>query len=788
MRPTTSTMLQQNNNNNYPCLNMSGSTRDVLQKCSRASLPFPSRLELGLGDLPLIRGLRAWALCSKNRRKASGLLGRGQAPTAPPVSWGTSTACPRPADVYLSGEYGLPLGLDARQSGIGALVTVATLKTSLGSGKTQTQCLFLRTEKGSCLYSTAKPSSGVATSGASSMVGEWLRGKKSGGGGKDAPAAVSTQTGANRVRVRSGRRWRKSGNAAHQEEQQRSCEDPASELALEERQEERDKACLDRKRFPSPQQDGRRARGCHHVSPQTCTQHRSRLQRREGQGEHEGGDGLGRGVSNALNGEPKEIRKERQKNEKEGGLPELKPEQESNCTHRKSDASCDVDEEGEMSGAERNEGLKVRSSHSQDAFPDRHEDTSSGVMKMHTGNHHLMAASDSKSTNNNNMKDRRAENNSCEDVRASANGFSGHPEEGQESEEEMESSSISRHRESSIPGGGSICRSADHTLWLQEYEQNPLEVHQLGQDSDVGFVANAELNVGGIESQQNFAADEKNAVNEKSDENEEPQTDVRTPEQEDGELFSSNRQNHGEGEASELDHSKEKLKKSCASKDEWRLQEDEDGGKTTVACVQSNPEPSTNVHVSCVDPPNRNNPTPSLPPLASMATSLPRLEAEKEEEVEVVGEAAGETQREKKRFEREQGEEERSSKVATEDGSTQEEEEEEEDEFGGFMQAEGEPAWSQEVNMSASVPCGSRDRTGESELLVCCPLSLFCLFLSLYVLWRMCGMLGKFSFLLPSRVVTENLYRFKSSKVMREVIRSRKRGIKRWELGPVQLE
>ncbi|XP_053728943.1 uncharacterized protein si:ch211-14c7.2 [Synchiropus splendidus] len=234
MRPRTSSMLQQNNNNNYPCLGMSGSTREMLQKCSRVALPFPGRLELG--DLPLIRGLRAWALCSKNRRKP---VGGSQAPLEPPPQR-SSLCCPRPADVYLSGEwgsmgYGLPLGMDARQSGIGALVTVATLKTSEGNGKTQTQCLFLRTEKGSCLYSTAKPGSG----GTTSAVGGWLRGKT--GGGKEAgrrDPGVQVQTGANRVRVRSGRRWRKPCNTAGREKAGLSKERRRSEGG---RQEEQDK-------------------------------------------------------------------------------------------------------------------------------------------------------------------------------------------------------------------------------------------------------------------------------------------------------------------------------------------------------------------------------------------------------------------------------------------------------------------------------------------------------------------------------------------------------------------
>ncbi|XP_047191668.1 uncharacterized protein si:ch211-14c7.2 isoform X3 [Scophthalmus maximus] len=368
MRPTTSIMLQQNNNNNYPCLNVSGSTRELLQRCSRASLPFPSRLELGLGDLPLIRGLRAWALCSKNRCKAVGPLGGGQAPTAPPAGHGSSTSCPRPANVYLSGEwgrmgYGLPLGLDGRQAGIGALVTVATLKTSEGSGKTQTQCLFLHTEKGSCLYSTAKPGAGVISSAASSGVGGWLRGK-TGVGGRDAAVGrrdngpnPPAQTGANRVRVRSGRRWRKSGNAAGREKtgmskerQQRSREGPAGE-----RQGEGDKGGPDHKQFPSMQQDGRRARQdkekeavcrsprcCHNVSPKACTQCVRGAQTRESQEEgEEGGECPRRGVPNRLNGDVKGMRKERQKHEEEVGLCELEsptsvlaasnPDLESSC-------------------------------------------------------------------------------------------------------------------------------------------------------------------------------------------------------------------------------------------------------------------------------------------------------------------------------------------------------------------------------------------------------------------------------------------------------------------------
>ncbi|XP_051933989.1 uncharacterized protein si:ch211-14c7.2 [Hippocampus zosterae] len=195
MRLTWSTMLQHNNNNNYPCLK--ASPRETPLKCSSATQPLPSRLELGLAGLPLIRGLRAWALCSKNRQKSGTTLSGGRAPVSPPT--GRRTCCSRPADVHSSGPWGSGYGLP--QAAVGALVTVATLKTSEGNGKTQTQCLFLRNDKGSCLYST---------SGGASGGGGWLRGKSGSGNARRDGSALQTQTAASRVRVRSGRRWRKS--------------------------------------------------------------------------------------------------------------------------------------------------------------------------------------------------------------------------------------------------------------------------------------------------------------------------------------------------------------------------------------------------------------------------------------------------------------------------------------------------------------------------------------------------------------------------------------------------
>ncbi|XP_049930165.1 uncharacterized protein si:ch211-14c7.2 [Epinephelus moara] len=589
MRPTTSNMLQQNNNNNYPCLNVSGSTREMLQKCSRASLPFPSRLELGLGDLPLIRGLRAWALCSKNRRKAGGMLGGGQAPTAPPAGHWGSTSCPRPADVYLSGEwgrmgYGLPLGLDARQAGIGALVTVATLKTSEGSGKTQTQCLFLRTEKGSCLYSTAKPSSGVTTSGASSVVGGWLRGK-TGGGGRDIPAGrrdngqtLPTHNGVNRVRVRSGRRWRKSSNAAAREKtgvsrerQQSSREDPAEEITLEERQEERDKGGLATKQFSSPQQDSRRARQekegacgsprcCHSASPKTCTQCGRTAQRRGSQDEHEGGESPRRGAQNRLNSEETGMKKERQKNEEEekGGLCAIEssnsvlavpsPDLESNLFQPESHSSCDVEE---IKEAESNEELKTQTSHSKEKYSKTEQDTNE-VMKIHTGNSGLTHGPFGQITDDVTSRHNREFETPCEEAEAFVNGLSDHVSADQELEKEMESveeergsinqtpakfSVVSDCNEEisvstcpasvsaavspkpSAPVEGSTCDADHETCGVRTEQENSredcLEGYHCGV-ADPGIIGKKELNVSRLEQQEpTCVADENKKENSK---------------------------------------------------------------------------------------------------------------------------------------------------------------------------------------------------------------------------------------------------------------------------------
>ncbi|XP_060903146.1 uncharacterized protein si:ch211-14c7.2 isoform X1 [Labrus mixtus] len=868
MRPTAGTMLQQNNNNNYPCLNVSGSTRDMLQKCSRASLPFHSRMELGLGDLPLIRGLRAWALFSKNRKKAGGLLGGGQAPVAPPAGRGGSTSCPRPADVYLSGEwggmgYGIPLGLDAGQAGIGALVTVATLKTSEGSGKTQTQCIFLRTEKGSCLYSTAKPGCGM-TSSAASSVGGWLRGKTGGGGGgggsRDTPAGrrdngptPPAQTGANRVRVRSGRRWRKSCNAAGREksgssrEQQRSGgEVPAGEIIQEERQEEGDKGSLDFEQFPSPQQDNNR-RACrsprcsHHDSPETCTRCGRSAQRKGSQDENEGGENPRGVIQNKLDIELEGVRKEKQKNEEEeeeeGSVCGLEssnssvldvpnPDPESNHHNPESHSGCDVEEIRE---AESNE----KTSHIKDDCSENKEATDSEEMKVQTRNYDFShdrsprATDDISSGHIRDIDHRKPGEIPCEDTAANVNGFpdcvdTDHESEivnVEEEEEEKginqtlaelsvvanrsEDASASTCAEPSAPAEGSTCHE-DHKSFvvlgekenskedqIEGYQQgvadgpddSPFELQEANRANTVNedikpqfFFKNVEISSKkeeieassfslrhtsppifeisvriGEENRCNYSGTEligadfrdEAVLEEKEEESREGNKEERVNLQEGEEAeeilskdcISSVHDSDGKEisvkEAEEDIHVnsiQDKVVRSCALKHECaggcRVSEAGDTcGQTSIAHVELNGETSTNVtNVPCADPStsitlSTANPAPSQPPLGSMATGLPCLEAEKEEveeeeeeEEERVGVTAedGEGGQEGKRRHGRELEEERVSTVASEEGRKEEAEGEEEDEFGVFMQAEGEPAWSEGSSMSASVPCGSR--------------------------------------------------------------------------------
>ncbi|XP_053479355.1 uncharacterized protein si:ch211-14c7.2 [Ictalurus furcatus] len=125
-------MLQHNNNNNYPCLDVAH--RELLHGCRRNGTTFSSAL--GFGAIPLIKGLRAWAVSggySRSKRKAAAASQASH--TAHESRIGTSHR--KTHSFHTPG---------VRQGGLGALVTVATLKDSDGGRQTQTRCLFLKAE------------------------------------------------------------------------------------------------------------------------------------------------------------------------------------------------------------------------------------------------------------------------------------------------------------------------------------------------------------------------------------------------------------------------------------------------------------------------------------------------------------------------------------------------------------------------------------------------------------------------------------------------------------------
>ncbi|XP_026996061.2 uncharacterized protein si:ch211-14c7.2 isoform X1 [Tachysurus fulvidraco] len=146
-------MLQHNNN--YPCLDVAH--RELLHGCRRNGTTFSSAL--GFGAIPLIKGLRAWAVSggySRSKRKAA-----AASQSSDRVHQSTiGTNHMKTHSFHTPG---------VRQGGLGALVTVATLKDSDGGRQTQTRCLFLKAE--GCNYVCA--------------VGTRVDGRKSGKGCQD---------------------------------------------------------------------------------------------------------------------------------------------------------------------------------------------------------------------------------------------------------------------------------------------------------------------------------------------------------------------------------------------------------------------------------------------------------------------------------------------------------------------------------------------------------------------------------------------------------------------------
>ncbi|XP_073671923.1 uncharacterized protein [Paramisgurnus dabryanus] len=144
-------MLQQNNNNNHPCLDMTH--REILHDYRRPSVSFTSAIEFGA--IPLIKGLRAWAVSggySKTRRKgAAGPRAQGTCQQSHENRVGQTGWSGQVSNGYaqtLESTATTARTPGVRQSGPGALVTVATLKGTEGGGRqTQTRCLFLKAQE-----------------------------------------------------------------------------------------------------------------------------------------------------------------------------------------------------------------------------------------------------------------------------------------------------------------------------------------------------------------------------------------------------------------------------------------------------------------------------------------------------------------------------------------------------------------------------------------------------------------------------------------------------------------
>lgn len=108
--------------------------RELLHGCRRNGGTFSSAL--GFGAIPLIKGLRAWAVSggySRSKRKAAAACH-----TSDPAH--ESSAGTRNSKICSFHAPGI------RQGELGALVTVATLKDFDGGRQTQTRCLFLKAE------------------------------------------------------------------------------------------------------------------------------------------------------------------------------------------------------------------------------------------------------------------------------------------------------------------------------------------------------------------------------------------------------------------------------------------------------------------------------------------------------------------------------------------------------------------------------------------------------------------------------------------------------------------
>lgn len=719
--------------------------------------------------------------------------------------------------------YGLPFGPDAGRAGIRALVTVASLKTSEGSGKTQTQCLFLQTEKGSCLYSAGKPVSGG--SAAASVVGGWLKGKSGAKGCREVPVRQREQgpeSRANNVRVRSGHRWRKSCKAASKEQkdvnrdgQQRWREDPDAEVTKDERQEEHN-GCVEGKQLPNPlhvrrvrqeKEEVLQSPICFHdVSANGCIECGRKAQR---------GDSPTRSSSNRQSSDTHPQRKD---GEEKRVICELEssvfqvcsfdPDLETNKPQPQSNRNSAITKSAH---AESEEELNTQN----DGYSGK-EDTDPEVVKAHADQSSEQVRGDfllSCNTGENLINEERAEEGMMSP-------------DGTEEKEKITQISAEFLVVSGCCEDDSVCKPplfirddlSPRHVPLEGSIHNVLSEGLVQSDQESGaqclekceqglgehqIRGKEELSINKFDQQeQNSAAVQDNTVTKSAEPllfsgshqnslqggssteailkrqsavtatnshnntattaccgkvhqiapEEKEDDDRESPEEvgEDGEIWrgctpdklkvSSGRGNDvGEYAVYDLeengiqeDNAKD-VTENCALQDNWgspgsaeqcRINEEtpDTCGQTSRNKVGANSEISANVsHAAYTDlstslPLSRANPAHFLPLLESMTTDLPLLEVKKEEEGERVGLLLREESQEGKSRPRreleEPGEEKRGCTVASKQES-KDEEEEEEDEFGIFMQAEGESAWSEGLTMPASVPCRSRESVGE---------------------------------------------------------------------------
>ncbi|XP_015196600.2 uncharacterized protein [Lepisosteus oculatus] len=260
-------MLQQNNNNNYSCLERGrgSSSRKIISEAGAegGGPPFTSLLQVAsfqefrgtARPAPKTKGFRSWAVssvCAKGRKRAAapksdhrpcpqGADGATVSKTRPgngtPAGANANTSSRlrkcggRPAQVRSSFSLGVQINAAtgicwrsprSRASNVGSLVTVATLKASEGS-KTQTQCFFLQSDAKSYCCATRshykRPSPYIGSEFSTQTQGKsvFVGGGRPGGSMTGEASYSGMERRADGVAERAVRVGSKQGNRAGQE-------------------------------------------------------------------------------------------------------------------------------------------------------------------------------------------------------------------------------------------------------------------------------------------------------------------------------------------------------------------------------------------------------------------------------------------------------------------------------------------------------------------------------------------------------------------------------------------